>query len=107
MIGIPFQDNVAFGVGPDKGVQNVLNIQPVILLTLSRDWNLITRTILPLVTQPSFTGAPAPRGCELQHLPAPVLREPELPWRLEPLLRPRHHSELGGFTRPEVGGAVK
>lgn len=50
MISIPFQNNVAFGSGPDKGVQNVLNIQPVIPLTLSRDWNLITRTILPLVT---------------------------------------------------------
>ena len=62
MISIPFQDNVAFGVGPDKGVQNVLNIQPVIPLTLSRDWNLITRTILPLVTQPSFTGGSSTTG---------------------------------------------
>jgi hypothetical protein len=62
MISIPFQNNVAFGVGPDKGVQNVLNIQPVIPLTLSRDWNLITRTILPLVTQPSFTGGSSTTG---------------------------------------------
>jgi hypothetical protein len=48
---IPFQDNIGLGYGPgNKGTQNVLNIQPVIPLHVSDDWNVITRTILPIVT---------------------------------------------------------
>lgn len=38
---------------PRKGTQNVLNIQPVIPITVSPDWNIITRTILPLIWQQS------------------------------------------------------
>jgi hypothetical protein len=62
MITIPFQDNIGFGYGPQKDVQNVLNIQPVIPLRIAEEWNLITRTILPVVTQPSFTGAGSTTG---------------------------------------------
>ena len=35
--------------GPNDGTQNVLNIQPVIPITINPDWNLITRTIIPLI----------------------------------------------------------
>jgi hypothetical protein len=62
VISIPFQDNIGFGYGPQKDVQNVLNIQPVIPLHLTEDWNLITRTILPVVTQPSFTDSGSTTG---------------------------------------------
>jgi len=57
VISVPFQNNTNFGYGPpnNKGTQNVLNIQPVVPITLSHDWNLITRTIIPLISQPSFT----------------------------------------------------
>jgi hypothetical protein len=48
----PFQDNVGFGYGPNGAVQNVLNFQPVIPVHLGA-LNLITRTIVPIVTQPS------------------------------------------------------
>jgi len=33
-------------------VQNILNIQPVVPVTLSENWNLITRWIVPVVYQP-------------------------------------------------------
>jgi hypothetical protein len=33
--------------------QNVLNIQPVYPVNLNSDWNLITRTIFPLISQPA------------------------------------------------------
>jgi len=56
LISVPFQDFIGFGVGPEKDVLNLLNIQPVIPFHLTRDLNLITRTILPIVTVPSFTG---------------------------------------------------
>ena len=52
MISLPFQNNTNFGVGPNDDVQNVLNIQPVIPIHLSANWNLITRTIAPLIYQP-------------------------------------------------------
>jgi hypothetical protein len=54
LITVPFQNNTNFNVGPQSGTQNVLNIQPVIPVSLNRDWNLITRTILPVLTQPGF-----------------------------------------------------
>lgn len=57
LISIPFQNNTNFNVGPLSGTQNILNIQPVIPIELNKDWNLITRTIIPLIWQPeSFPG---------------------------------------------------
>src|SRR3982751_5760591 len=59
LISVPFQDNVDFGVGERGRTQNVLNFQPVIPLTIGGGWNLITRTITPVVYQPSlYKGAP-------------------------------------------------
>jgi hypothetical protein len=54
LISVPFQDNINFDVGPQEKTQNVLNIQPVIPVSLSPDWNLITRTIVPVISQPGF-----------------------------------------------------
>ena len=54
MISLPLQDNLNFGVGPADQKQNVLNIQPVYPIELNSDWNLVTRTILPVISQPSF-----------------------------------------------------
>ena len=53
LISVPFQNNTNFNVGPHKGTQNILNIQPVIPIKLNEDWNVITRTILPLIWSPS------------------------------------------------------
>jgi hypothetical protein len=52
LISLPLQNNTNFDWGPDDDTQNVLNIQPVIPFQLSEDWNLITRTILPVISQP-------------------------------------------------------
>ncbi|MDX2474355.1 MAG: neuromedin U [Candidatus Krumholzibacteria bacterium] len=54
MISLPFQNNTSFGFGPLDGTHNVLNIQPVWPLSVSEKWNLITRTILPVVSQPAL-----------------------------------------------------
>jgi hypothetical protein len=53
LISVPFQNNTNFNYGPLDGTQNILNIQPVIPVTLNKDWNLITRTIFPLLWQPA------------------------------------------------------
>jgi hypothetical protein len=53
LYSVPFQNNANFGVGPRSGAQNILNIQPVIPIHLNSEWNVITRTILPLVWPPA------------------------------------------------------
>jgi hypothetical protein len=57
LISVPFQSNTNFGFGPENGTQEVLNIQPVVPFHLSDDWNLITRTIMPLTWNPKLTPA--------------------------------------------------
>jgi hypothetical protein len=54
LISVPFQNNINFGVGPESQAQNVLEIEPVIPFRLNDDWNLITRTIIPVVEQPTL-----------------------------------------------------
>ena len=54
MISLPFQNNTNFDVGPLEKTQDILNIQPVLPFSLNQDWNLITRTIVPLISQPAF-----------------------------------------------------
>ena len=51
---MPFQNNTNFNYGPRERTQNILNFQPVIPFKLTEDWNLITRTIVPIVHQPSL-----------------------------------------------------
>lgn len=52
LISVPFQFNYDDNIGPDdKGDRWTLNIQPVIPLELNEDWNLISRTIVPLIDQ--------------------------------------------------------
>jgi len=51
LISVPFQENVDFGNGPDDGWKSTLNIQPVIPVALTADWNVIIRTIVPIAYQ--------------------------------------------------------
>ena len=55
MYSLPFQNNTTYGVGAFERPQNVLNIQPVIPVSISESINLINRIILPVITQPSAT----------------------------------------------------
>jgi hypothetical protein len=54
LISVPFQYNANLNFGSEKGTLNVLNIQPVIPVEVNKDWNIITRTILPLIGQPAL-----------------------------------------------------
>lgn len=56
MVSLPFQNNTSFGFGPTEETQNVLNIQPVYPIDMNEDWNIITRTIIPVVSQPGLSG---------------------------------------------------
>jgi hypothetical protein len=57
LYSFPFQNNTNFNYGPHKGTQDILNVQPVIPIHINEDWNIITRTILPLIWQPSLQPA--------------------------------------------------
>jgi hypothetical protein len=55
LISVPFQNNTNLNAGPQKETQNVLNIQPVIPIEVNSEWNIITRTIIPVISQPPLT----------------------------------------------------
>lgn len=49
LISIPFQFNWDTGIGEKSADKLLLNIEPVIPFSLNDDWNLISRTIIPVV----------------------------------------------------------
>ena len=59
LISVPFQNNWDGNVGTDReGRRYTLNVQPVIPASISADWNLISRIILPVIDQSNvFPGA--------------------------------------------------
>ena len=59
LISVPFQNNFNFGVGERDVTQYVLNVQPVYPATLTPDWNLIIRPIVPIINQPKAFDGPA------------------------------------------------
>jgi len=54
LVSIPFQFNWAGGVGEDDALRFILNVQPVVPFSLSENWNLIGRFILPYVSMPAL-----------------------------------------------------
>jgi len=55
LISLPFQNNFDFNIGPNDRTKYTLNIQPVVPFELTDSLNLITRTIFPLIYQPTVT----------------------------------------------------
>lgn len=54
LVSVPFQNDTNFNYGAYNRTQDILNIQPVVPFHLSPEWNLITRTIVPLMWQPGM-----------------------------------------------------
>jgi hypothetical protein len=59
LISVPIQGNYDTNIGPDDaGDKLYFNVQPVMPVSISEDWNMISRTILPIVYQDEiFPGA--------------------------------------------------
>lgn len=57
LISVPFQSNFDFGMGGGSGWRYTLNFQPVVPVALNSKWNLISRTILPIIHQHNVAGA--------------------------------------------------
>jgi opacity protein-like surface antigen len=53
LVSVPFEANTNFNAGPFNRTQEVFNIQPVVPLHINRDWNMISRTIMPVISQPN------------------------------------------------------
>ena len=63
LISVPFQSNWDFGIGPFDASRYTLNIQPVVPLSLDEEWNLIVRTIVPVIDAESpAAGVPDASG---------------------------------------------
>ena len=56
LISVPFQYNFDCCFGPSSADRSLLNIQPVYPTEISANWNLIVRTILPVI----YLESPAP-----------------------------------------------
>jgi hypothetical protein len=56
LISVPSQFNYDGGYGPSDGNKAYVNVQPVIPFSLNADWNLISRTILPVAWQEDIAG---------------------------------------------------
>ena len=61
LVSVPFQFNWEQNVGPKEATRFILNLQPVMPFSISNDWSMIARVIVPLVSQPALFdgGTPA------------------------------------------------
>jgi hypothetical protein len=60
LISFPLQSNYDWGLGPGgEGGQYKLNVQPVVPISLNRNWNLISRTIMPVIVQHDVVAMPS------------------------------------------------
>jgi len=95
----PFQNNFNYGYGPYTRLQYNLNVQPVFPVMLSRNWNLVARTIIPVLNQPSSappTVCASPYGCpstfglsdvQEQLFVGPKTKPGELIWAAGPIFQ--------------------
>ncbi len=68
LISVPIQNNWDFGIGPAGAMKYTANIQPVIPFSISDDWNLITRTIMPVIHADAVSDNPkAPASARESH----------------------------------------
>jgi hypothetical protein len=65
MISVPIQNWFDFNLGPNKdGFRYTMEAQPVYPMQISTDWNLISRTTIPIVYQQNFYGQNDPDWLE-------------------------------------------
>ncbi len=76
LISVPFQNNFEFNLGPnDNGFKYTLNFQPVIPISLGKDYNLIVRTIVPFIYQDDVIPGTSQAGLGRYHAELLLLAE--------------------------------
>jgi hypothetical protein len=101
LISVPFQNNFDCCYGEADGARYTLNIQPVVPTALTRDWNLVVRTIVPVVHQQETAvgqGGATGLGDTIQSFFfSPSAVHEGLVWAVGPVfLYPTGGSRLGG-----------
>ena len=86
LVSIPFQFNFNTGGGLNDGTLFNLNVQPVIPIKLSKDWNLIFRGIIPFLSTPTADGGQVSGigDLQLQHFLSPA-HPGKIIWGLGPI----------------------
>lgn len=57
LVSLPLQYNHDVGIGSQgRGSRDTLNVQPVFPIALNEDWNLISRSVLPLIHHRNASG---------------------------------------------------
>ena len=56
MYSLPIQNNTYFDRAGDGKVKNVANFQPVLPFDFNDDWTIVTRTIMPVTSAPTYSG---------------------------------------------------
>ena len=56
LISVPLQFNYDSGYGAAEGDKTFVNIQPVVPTSISEEWNLISRTVVPIIGQNDIAG---------------------------------------------------
>lgn len=106
LISFPFQSNFDFGMGEGSGWRYTLNIQPVVPVRLNSKWNLISRTILPVIHQRNVAnvGTQSGLGDITQSFFFSPAEEKKVIWAVGPaLLVPTATDDLLGTGRFGVG----
>jgi len=108
LISVPFQLNYDGNVGPADGEKTQLNIQPVIPMSLNEDWNVISRTILPIIYQNDIAGESGSQsglGDTLQSFFfSPKYSETGIIWGVGPIFEiPTGNDELLGDEKWSAG----
>jgi hypothetical protein len=68
LVSVPIQNNWDFGIGQNNAMRYTVNIQPVTPFSISSDWNLIIRTILPVIYADPISNNPmAPASARDSH----------------------------------------
>lgn len=68
LISVPIQNNWDFGIGPASAMRYTANIQPVVPISISEDYNLIIRTIMPVIYAEATDNNPlAPASARQAH----------------------------------------
>ncbi|WP_075352223.1 hypothetical protein [Algoriphagus marinus] len=55
LVSVPFQNNTDYGIGKWQGTRSTMNFQPVLPIKINDKINMITRVVLPIVTQYNIT----------------------------------------------------
>jgi hypothetical protein len=104
LISLQFQNNFNFGVGEQNGTLYLLNIQPVIPLHITPEWNYIVRPVLPFISTSNVFGPGYVSGLgdlEIETFLSPAAPGPfGIIWGLGPT------STLPTATQNELGGDV-